>query len=377
VNGKLRVLYVQYTSPSAYPPLEHSSQLLAEAGWEVLFLGTAKVGDPALSWAAHERIEVRELPPARTRWTRKLHYAWFCLWVVIWTLRWRPACVYASDLLSCPVVLALSYFRGLSVVYHEHDTPQRGARAFLWARRTLAERAAVRVLPNARRATAFIHTVANHRPTFTVWNCPSLVEVTPPRKPNRDGTLRVVYVGSIVPSRLPSSIVEALTLVSETVQLQVVGYTTQGHSEYVQELRALANRLGVDKRVQFIDAVPHADMLIRIRDADVGLVPMSESEGDAWMPGASNKPFDYLASGLALLVADEPGWRQMYVDPGYARACNPTDASSIATAIRWFAEHPDETRAMGERGRQRVALDWNYETQFRPVHDWLDRRAVG
>ena len=39
-----RILYIQYTNPAGYPPLEHSSRLLAARGWVVVFLG---IGMPA------------------------------------------------------------------------------------------------------------------------------------------------------------------------------------------------------------------------------------------------------------------------------------------------------------------------------------------
>ncbi|MBV8713459.1 MAG: glycosyltransferase [Chloroflexi bacterium] len=377
MKARPRVLYVQYTSPSAYPPLEHGSQLLAEAGWDVLFLGTSKVGDPALHWSARQGIHVRELPPAGSGWLRRLHYGWFAAWVLAWTLRWRPRCVYASDLLACPIVLALSYVPGLLVVYHEHDTPLHGGRAFRWARRKLATRADVRVLPNQLRATHFNETVANHRPTLTAWNCPARSELAPRREARSTDELKLVYAGSIVPERLPATVIEALAHVPGAVQLDVVGYTTQGHPEYVRELQSFAMRLGVEQRVRFMPAVPHPELLEQLRTADVGLVLMSEWGDAQWMPGASNKPFDYLASGLALLVADEPGWRELYADPGYGLACNAREPQSIAAALTWFLENRDEMRAMGERGRQRVAQDWNYETQFGPVRDWLVRRAVG
>ena len=32
-----RIMYVQYVNPGMYPPLEHSSRILADAGWEVCF----------------------------------------------------------------------------------------------------------------------------------------------------------------------------------------------------------------------------------------------------------------------------------------------------------------------------------------------------
>ena len=85
------------------------------------------------------------------------------------------------------------------------------------------------------------------------------------------------------------------------------------------------------------------------------------------MTGASNKPFDYLACGVPLLVSDLPEWRETFVAPGYALACNTDDPHSIAEALRWFVEHPEETRQMGERGRERILNEWNYENQFQNV----------
>jgi len=111
---------------------------------------------------------------------------------------------------------------------------------------------------------------------------------------------------------------------------------------------------------------------------DIGLVLMpaaSDGSSSQWMPGASNKPFDYLASGLAVLVADAPGWCDMFVTPGYGLACVADDPGSVAAALRWCLEHPSDMRAMGERGRRRVTDEWNYETQFAPVREWLELGA--
>jgi len=85
------------------------------------------------------------------------------------------------------------------------------------------------------------------------------------------------------------------------------------------------------------------------------------------MVGASNKPFDYLASGVALLVSDLPDWTSLFVKPGYGVACDPRDPSSIELALWRLIEDPQKLRAMGERGRQRVCREWNYEAQFATV----------
>jgi glycosyltransferase involved in cell wall biosynthesis len=85
------------------------------------------------------------------------------------------------------------------------------------------------------------------------------------------------------------------------------------------------------------------------------------------MTGASNKAFDYLACGLPLIVSDLPDWREMFVEAGYALACDPNDPPSIATAIASLVNDPERMRAMGEAGRQKIIEAWNYEALFQPV----------
>jgi spore maturation protein CgeB len=85
------------------------------------------------------------------------------------------------------------------------------------------------------------------------------------------------------------------------------------------------------------------------------------------MTGASNKPFDYMAAGLALLVSNLPDWREMFMVPGLARACDPADPDSIDTTLRWFLDHPEKRRTMAELGRSKIEAEWNYDTAFAPV----------
>jgi glycosyltransferase involved in cell wall biosynthesis len=98
----------------------------------------------------------------------------------------------------------------------------------------------------------------------------------------------------------------------------------------------------------------------------------SEDPNLGSMAGASNKPYDYLACGLALLVSELPDWEEMFVRSGYGLSCNPASSKSIAAALNALAANPEMTRLMGERGRQRVIEEWNYDRQFRPVMVHLD-----
>lgn len=386
-----KILYLQYTNPAAYPSLEHSSRLLANAGWQVMFLGTGAWGARVLTFPPHERISVQQMPFQAGGWKQKLHYFRYMLWSLRWGERARPQWVYASDPLSAPTALLLSYVPGIKIVYHEHDSPALGSpmlgsreesaarvsavmRLVLAARRRLAQRAEVCVLPNARRIEEFIRQTHCPRPPLCVWNCPRVDEIAPARPSNPDDAMMVYYHGSVNAPRLPAAVILALARLPEAVRLRIVGYETIGSQGYVRQLQARAHELALSHRVEFCLPLSRRQLLHTAREGDVGLALVADQrDGNLQaLVGASNKPFDYLASGQALLVSDVPDWHEMYVEPGYGLACDPHDPASIANTLHWFVEHPAERRAMGERGRQRILDEWNYEKQFKPVFDVLN-----
>jgi glycosyltransferase involved in cell wall biosynthesis len=383
-----RATYIQYTDPTYLPILEHSSRILAGAGWEVLFLGIRHPGAPAFQFETHPAIAMRWLQSMAPGWLQKVHYVGYWLWAIGWVMRWRARWVYASDPLSCPAALILSWLPHVRVIYHEHDSPgdeesgRKSAfmRFVLWMRRRVARRAFLRVLPNDPRADRFRQTAAGGKEVLTVWNCPSTDEIAGPRLPHDGGDLWVLYHGSIVPSRLPLTIPGALAQLPDSVKLRIVGYETSGHEGHVRNLLAEADRLGLRGRIEVVGPVPtRKELLAWCGRSDVGLALMplaSRDFNEQTMACASQKPFDYLACGLAILVSDLPDWKSLYVDAGYGLACNPDDPASIASALRWFLEHPTEMRSMGEQGRRRIENEWNYERQFLPAADAMNLDAV-
>jgi glycosyltransferase involved in cell wall biosynthesis len=160
------------------------------------------------------------------------------------------------------------------------------------------------------------------------------------------------------------------------VELKFAGYETIGHQGYIQHLLGVARNLSIADRVQYLGLLPdRATLLDLCSQCHVGVALFPRTNRQP-MAGASNKPFDYLACSLALVVSDLPEWRDCYVVLGYARACDPANPDSIAAALRWFLEHPEETQAMGARGRQRILDGWNYESQFAPLMTQLNGRSA-
>jgi hypothetical protein len=218
-----RILYVQYTNPGCYPPLHHSSRIMANAGWDVLFLGTESFGScKTLSLPLDPRIRLEKLIPPAKGGLLKLHYLWFCVRVLWKTFWWRPAWLYASDLLSCPPALLVSLLTGMRIILHEHDSPSRKQNAFgsllLWTRTQLARRAFLNVLPNLHRAQAF-REQTHASAVQVVWNCPLTQEVLFPKAPAGGGKFVLYYHGNISSTLLPLSVIRSLVLLPEAIVL--------------------------------------------------------------------------------------------------------------------------------------------------------------
>lgn len=382
-----KILYVQYTNPAAYPPLRHSSRILADEGWDVTFLGLRSRETDRIHLPPHKNIRVCCFDPSIPGLFQKIHYAFFVVRAFIWVLIRRPNWVYVSDILSVPLAALLSYWPGLRVIYHEHDTPpadgkRRRDRVLRFARRVTARRADLCILPQSQRLKEFLRETGRTGDSVCVWNCPAKSEVLPPRSAPCGTELRLYYQGSVGADRLPLSLLDAMILVKRPVSLHFAGYETAG-AGYIKEFLDRAMSLGLQERVRYLGVLDRPELFLALATADLGVSFMPVKTTDInlrHMVGASNKAFDYLAGGAALLMSNLPDWIEMYGNGIYGVACDPEEPAAIARTLEDLLDNPGRLAEMGERGRRRILEDWNYETQFEPVHVVLRRsgpRAAG
>lgn len=375
-----KVFFVMHTNPAGYPPIERAAVILRDNGWRVRVLGA--------SGLATDSLDAHRIPGIDTRLVRrasgpgigqKLRFAWFVVCATAHVLWWRPDWVYASDLFATPVAWLAMLFRR-KVVYHEHDSPgaepaSAFVRALARARTAVLHRAPIVIAPSDARTQRLRSLGAGSR-AMTVWNCPLRSEQRERTAAPDHTVLRLIYQGSIVPARLPLALLDAMARARSTVTLEVVGYETSGSHGYIESLRAKAAELGITDRVIFRGAMRHEAMLERTAAADVGVALFPLSGGDfneQSMAGASNKAFEYLGCGTALLVTDLPDWQALFIARGVAIGCDPTNIESIAAALDKASTNRDLITRMGATGRLLVEELWNYETCFRPV---LERMAA-
>jgi glycosyltransferase involved in cell wall biosynthesis len=375
------ILYIQYTNPSGYPPLEHSSLLLADLGWRVRHLGiVAQGGARAITLPKHPSITVALMPAPAGGWRTAVHYARFLAWCRSEVIRARPDVVYCSDVRSYPVGLWASRRKGLTTVLHEHDPPPRagGGRVLQVLRRvrtSFAWRASLIVIPQDERAKSFLaDTGTDPARLRVVYNCTSRREFATlsvaPRE-DRQG-LTLWYHGALGCGQIPPTVVEALARLPPDVRVELAGYETVASMGYVADLQARAAALGVADRLRIHGALPlRADLLRTASRADVGLALFATEFRDP-MVGASNKPFDYLTCGLPLLTNRTPEWERFFGAEGVSVGCDPDDADDIARAVLALREDPARRMRMAAVGRRLLETRWNYETQFAPVLEALE-----
>jgi glycosyltransferase involved in cell wall biosynthesis len=374
-DGNRRVLFIQATNPGVYPPLIHASTLMAEVGWEVTFL-SAPIASNALALAPHPRIKIYAIRTRTSHVMNSISYAFYAEAAARLALRLRPNIVYASDPLGAGPGLLAARLAGAGLVYHEHDSPSAGMLHPVLARSRAAAARAARlvVFPNEDRARfAQSELRFSDNRLRIVWNVPRRAELASPAAP-AELPLIVYYHGSISPERLPETVALAVRRMAGRARLRIAGYEAPGTQGYVRHLVGNDTGMAVDNPVEHMGMISRGDLLMQAARAHVGLafIPCQSNDLNMrHMTGASNKPFDYMAVGLALLVADLPDWKAMFVDPGFALACNPTDLNSLSVALEWLVDHPEARKTMAARARNKIEAEWNYDMQFRSVLESL------
>ena len=373
------ILFLQFTNPTLYPPLIQSALILQRGGWSTRFLGVRWPWGN-FSFPDHFVGELELLSAPAPGWRQKVFYLRFQAWSVLQALLHQPRWIYVSDPMATPAGLLLSLM-GFQVAYHEHDSPDDGARSaferiVMWCRRQLVRRARFNVLPQESRCHLFQASTGTKKPILCVWNCPRLSEVSPVPRPVRrpDQPLGIYYHGSINLTRFPLALIEAAGATGLPIRLRVVGYETAGSQGASESLRRAAQRFSPRMQLVLPGPISREKLFEQMVDMHLGWIAFSEEGTDLnlrHLAGASNKAFDYLAAGLPLLCNKSTEWQDLFAEPGYALACDTNCIDSIAEQLLWAYANPQVLADMGEMGRINAKSIWNYETQFKPVADLI------
>jgi len=355
------IYYIQFTNPEPYPPLEHSSRMFVEEGLRCTFFARSNELKGRITFHPLEGRSVRFFPSFAVSIPVKLEFFLFTAWVVLNAIISPPKLAYCSDPFSAPIGLILMKL-GIPVVYHEHDSPDVGLqRFFLRTRQKLLMRAKAVVLPNALRLNPEDRNRAGSR-LFEIHNMPSKHEVVALEAAPM-GIPRIVYFGTLVPSRLPLSFLDALISINTDIQLDLIGYETSESNGFLDTL--IEHSKSSKVRIAFHGAMPRREMLHLASGCDFGLLLFSQLENinERHMLGASNKLFDYHLAGLPILHNSSEIAQKTEAELGIYYLSEYQDLGQTLLEVRRSFSAVEKRQAL----QQRILTQLNYEHQFAPL----------
>ena len=148
-----------------------------------------------------------------------------------------------------------------------------------------------------------------------------------------------------------------------------------GRSRYLAEMDALIDSLSLNQRVVILPSVSYSLWYDCLYSADLGIALYEPGNiNHVSMAGAGNKLNLYLKAGIPSIVTDTPDFVAFLKKYRAGKAVNPTDARAISRAINEALGDEREYADLCQNARRAFESEYNFETQFAPVLDWIEKR---
>jgi len=191
------------------------------------------------------------------------------------------------------------------------------------------------------------------------------------RRPDSRGKLELLFVGGLVPRKACDL---ALRAARSLLRAELAHFTVIGDGPERCRLGQLVDSLGIEKAVSFVGWVPHAEVLERMRSADVFVFPTLRDNG-------AGVVFEALASGAVPVVVDFGGPGDI-VHPEVGYKVPLTNESDIVSEMEKILSSLERDRDLLSRLRQkgisyaREQLTWEAKAQSSAqVLKWVVRQG--
>ncbi|MBP6721842.1 MAG: glycosyltransferase family 4 protein [Bacteroidia bacterium] len=163
-------------------------------------------------------------------------------------------------------------------------------------------------------------------------------------KPN----LKIIYTGTVGLANGVEAIVDVCKLL-ESRGVSEVEFSILGGGNDLARVKAHAANVEV-KGLRFLDPVPKEQVADLLATADIGVVTFAPFS--VLQANSANKFYDYLASGLPVLL-NYQGWQAEYLEQwNCGRASRMGDLHAFADNIEWLLQNPTARSEMGKNARR-------------------------
>jgi glycosyltransferase involved in cell wall biosynthesis len=203
------------------------------------------------------------------------------------------------------------------------------------------------------------------RPTVLInGSVKAMSEPTEPHEP-----LRLIHQGKFYRDRHLEDLIEAVLRHRGRAVLAL-----QGWGEAEDDIRAFISARGAEDVVRIVPPVPLEEAVVSASAHDVGLIDVwPDSMSHRW--AGSNKLFDYMGAGLAMVVTNLDFTRQVVEAAGCGMVVDPPTVDAFADAIGWLVQNPGEVARM-KRNAVAAAPRYTWDGQAEVLYG-LYRVALG
>lgn len=176
----------------------------------------------------------------------------------------------------------------------------------------------------------------------------------PTEKPPNNNLL---YVGRVNKEKGVEDMINALKiLVLEfpNVRLYIVGSDQKG-GMYIEQLKELASKLGVEKNVIFVGPIPNREILGYYQKASVFLFASHGGEG------IPRSVLEAMACGVSVVATRIAGTPEAVIDDVTGFLVQTHDPKRIAERTATLLKNPDLRAKLGKNARQKIEEEFSWE----------------
>ena len=212
---------------------------------------------------------------------------------------------------------------------------------------------------------------ASPNKVFIVSNTPVLPKRIEKPKEHSGEDLRIIYVGFLGEIRGLDILVKAVhDFVGNAgkdlgVRLDIIG---KGATE--DDLRHLVKTLGLEKQIFLHGWLPHDQVDLLMRAANVGALTYRVCEH--WNTTIPNKIFDYMLSGLPVLATDPEPIKRIIKETQCGLLCRDQDTSDMARQLVKLKD-PTLRNKLGSNGHEAVLTKYNWKRERMVIADAIEK----
>ena len=187
-------------------------------------------------------------------------------------------------------------------------------------------------------------------------------DINPGSPSQRDGRdpanpVRLISVGRAVDKKGYDDLLRALAMLPAELHWRFIHI---GRGELLDELCELARELGIDQRVDWLGALPQAEVLQHYRESDLFVLP-SRVSGDGDRDGLPNVLMEAQSQGLACLSTDISGIPELIVHAETGWLVAQKSVPELQQALQTLIGDPQLRARLGEAGCRRVRREFSMD----------------